>query len=302
MEIQEIREIPIKEFLLRSGHVPVQEKRNALWYSAPYREERTPSFQVNIRKNVWYDYGLGRGGDIFSLAGEFIGSDDFMAQAAHISRVMGGHFDTVVGQRRESTEEQVRKEAYFKNVELRPLYHKALLGYLDERGIDSHIAMSNCEEVKFRLHGKRYFAIGFRNVSGGLEIRNRFFKGCIPPKDVSVILNGASACNLYEGFMDYLSALMLGLHSDKDQLILNSVSNLDKSYRYLDGYGQIHCYLDNDPAGRRTLESLRARYGEKIVDRSGLYAAYKDLNEYLQKKSLQQGINKSNNTLKQKAI
>lgn len=34
--------------------------------------------------------------------------------------------------------------------------------------------MPNCKEIRYTLHGKRYFAIGFRNVSGGYEVRNRF--------------------------------------------------------------------------------------------------------------------------------
>ncbi len=45
---------------------------------APYRGERTPSFRVNVAKQLWYDFGLGKGGDIFTLAGEFLQSDDFM--------------------------------------------------------------------------------------------------------------------------------------------------------------------------------------------------------------------------------
>ncbi len=39
---------------------------------APYRGERTSSFRVNVAKQLWYDFGLGKGGDIFTLAGEFI--------------------------------------------------------------------------------------------------------------------------------------------------------------------------------------------------------------------------------------
>lgn len=289
MEIQEIREIPLSEFLSRLGHEPAAQKGNALWYSAPYREERTPSFQVNVRKNVWYDFGLGRGGDIFTLAGEFIGSDEFRVQAGFISEIWGGKTDTAaVRPKSPSPEIQPWEEACFENVERRSLYHKALLGYLDERGITSDVALPNCEEVRFRLRGKRYFAIGFRNVSGGFELRNRFFKGCIPPKDISCIFNGSATCNLYEGFMDYLSWQMLGLGSYEDHVILNSVSLLARSFGYLDKYERINCYLDNDPAGKRTLDTLRARYAGKITDCSGRYEKYKDLNEYLQKESLQE--------------
>ncbi len=50
MNIEEIRKIPITEFLARMGHEPTARKGNEWWYSAPYREERTPSFRVNILK------------------------------------------------------------------------------------------------------------------------------------------------------------------------------------------------------------------------------------------------------------
>ena len=56
-----------------------------------------------------------------------------------------------------------------------------------------------------------------------------------------------------------------------------------RAYRHLDGYGQIKCYLDNDEAGRRTLETLLTRYGERVSDCSDIYNGYKDLNEHLQR-------------------
>lgn len=73
------------------------QKRNDLWYNAPYREERTPSFKVNKDRNVWFDFGLGRGGDIFTLAGELVRSTDFLTQAKYISDTVGGNFVPIPG-------------------------------------------------------------------------------------------------------------------------------------------------------------------------------------------------------------
>ena len=84
-EIDTIRQMPIADFLARLGHEPVRRSGNELWYIAPYRGERTPSFRVNVAKQLWYDFGLGKGGDIFTLAGEFIGSGDFMEQVKFIA-------------------------------------------------------------------------------------------------------------------------------------------------------------------------------------------------------------------------
>ena len=147
-------------------------------------------------------------------------------------------------------------------------------------------ALAAMWEVRYTLHGKRYFAIGFRNVSDGYELRNRFFKASLSPKDISLMDNGSDTCNLFEGFIDCLSWLELGLGYGDDYLVLNSVSLLERSFPILDRYERVNCYLDRDEAGRRTLEALRKRYADKLVDCSSLYKGYKDLNEYLQHKFL----------------
>ncbi|ERJ83367.1 toprim domain-containing protein [Porphyromonas gingivalis] len=279
MDTRQMREIPIADFLNAMGIHPTKQKGNALWYSAPYRTERTPSFKIDTAKNVWFDFGTGKGGDIFDLAGEFIGSEDFLLRAAFIAK--SGMSPLLVMEQLQRSE---KKEAVFEDIWTRPLLNSRLLGYLEERGINAHVAIPNCEEVRYRVRGKRYYTIGFRNMSGGLELRNRIFKGCIPPKDISLKRNGSDICSVFEGFMDYLSAMQLGIIAS-DWLVLNSVSNVEKALKVLGVYRRIECYLDNDDAGRRTLERLRTDFGEKVIDHSSMYADHKDLNEFLLSKN-----------------
>ena len=281
MDIESMKRFPIEDFLARLGHHPVQRRANAVWFRSPYREEKTPSFKVNPEKNLWYDFGEGKGGNIFALAGEFIRSGDFITQARYVAEVAGMPVQDYKPHNVIDTHRTAGVS--FEDIELLPLQNRALLHYLQERGIPSAIAIANCKEMRYTTHGKRYFAVVFGNGSGGYEIRNPFFKGCVPPKDVTLLPSGSTACNVYEGFMDYLSARALGIGNGEDHLVLNSVSNVARAYRHLDGYGQIKCYLDNDEAGRRTLEALGTRYGERVSDCSGIYGGCKDLNEHLQK-------------------
>jgi DNA primase len=274
-----MREIPIADFLSAMGIHPTKQKGNVLWYSAPYRMERRPSFKVDINRNVWFDFGIGKGGDIFDLAGEFIGSEDFLLRAAFIAR--NGAYPLPIIEHPQRNEE---KEPVFNDIWVRPLQDTRLLGYLEERGINAHVAIPNCEEVRYRVRGKRYYAIGFRNDAGGLELRNRIFKGCIPPKDISLKRNGSDVCAVFEGFMDCLSAMQIDTIAS-DWLVLNSVSNVEKAVKALQGYERIECFLDNDDAGRRTFQRLRADLGKKVFDRSSLYADHKDLNEFLLSKN-----------------
>ena len=270
-----MREIPIADFLNAMGVRPAKQRGQVLWYSAPYRTERTPSFKVDTTKNVWFDFGTGNGGDIFDLAGAFIGSEDFLLRAAFIARSSACPLPVMAQSPRNK-----EREPAFEDIWVRSLQDSKLQDYIEERGIDAHIAIPNCEEVRYRVHGKRYYAVGFRNRSGGMELRNRFFKGCIPPKDISLKRSGADVCAVFEGFMDYLSAMQLGIIAS-DWLVLNSVSNVEKALQVLGDYQRIECYLDNDDAGRRTFQRLQECFGEKVIDRSSLYAGHKDLNEYL---------------------
>lgn len=208
---------------------------------------------------------------------------DFKSQAKFISESLGGIVPEIVFRPKEKCFDTTPgEENCFVNVRIEPLNNKILLNYLKERGICSDVALPNCEEVRYTLHGKRYFSIGFRNISGGYELRSRLFKGSMSPKDISLIDNGSDTCNIFEGFIDYLSWMVLGLGCGDDYLVLNSVALLERSYGFLDKYDRVNCYLDRDEAGRRTLEALRKRYGNKIEDCSSLYKGFKDLNEYLQ--------------------
>ena len=280
-EIDAARRMPLADFLARLGHEPVRKSGNELWYIAPYRGERTPSFRVNVAKQLWYDYGLGKGGDIFTLAGEFLKSNDFMAQAKFIAEAANM---TVAGWGKPAYLPKPT-EPVFEDVEVAPLFRSPLTEYLSERGIPIGVASRHCCRLNYGVRGKRYFAVGFPNMAGGFEVRSRFFKGCVPPKSVSLVKSEdtpSNECLVFEGFMDFLSAETLQVTGNADCLVLNSVANVKKAEELLDGYVRIGCFLDRDEAGRRTLDALARRYGARVTDRSSLYDGCKDLNEYLQ--------------------
>ena len=96
---------------------------------------------------------------------------------------------------------------------------------------------------------------------------------------------------VFEGFMDFLSAVTLGVTGNADCLVLTLSPTWEKAAGLLDGYGRIGCFLDRDEAGRRTLDALAKRYGAHVADRSSLYDGCKDLNEYLQRTTKKQKNN-----------
>ena len=275
MNIDEIRKIPLVEFLNQLGYQPTGRDSKGLWFYSPYRNERKPSFHVNPRKGVWFDFGSGAGGDIFTLAGELCNSSDFIRQAEYIAEKM-----------KMPVEKPYKPVSFieqptFENVKVSKLDSPALLKYLADRGIPRNIAQRWCVQVNYRLHGKDYYAIGFENSAKGFELRNPFYKGSYPPKHITHIANGNARCNVFEGFIDFLSGERLGVNDGFDAVVLNSVANVGKALTVLPDYSVIACYLDNDEAGRAALARLRRELVDKVMDKSALYPDHKDLNDFL---------------------
>ena len=286
MNIQEAKQIRIADYLQSLGYTPVKQQGNSLWYKSPFREETEASFKVNTDRNLWFDYGLGKGGNIIALAEELYASDYVPYLLNKIAERVP-HIRSISFSFR-----QQASEPSFQHLEVGELTHPALLRYLQERGININLARLECKELHFIHNGKPYFAIGFPNVAGGYEVRNRFFKGCIAPKDISYIRQQGEQqeeCLVFEGMMDYLSFLTLRMKNcptmpnldGQDYVVLNSVANVSKAMDVLHGYERIHCLLDNDEAGRNAYLELAREFSGRIRDFSDNYNGHKDLNDYL---------------------
>ena len=288
--IKEIKSIPLASFLSRLGHKPTARKGTRLWYKSPLRQEHTPSFKVETALNCWYDFGLGRGGNIIDLAAELYQSNDL----CYLMRCIADSYPVPSVPTVASSFAPRHSAPSMERFEVVSLEHRALVAYLQERGIPAHIAKANCKEAHYSFNGKPYFAVAFENVNNGWELRNRYFKGCRGRKDISYLPwardDPATECAVFEGFIDYLSSLALGIISGADAIILNSVVNVNKAVPYLNGYADINCYLDNDTAGRTSLAELTAIYGSTMIDRSILYSEFNDLNEFLVTQSFTKNI------------
>ena len=283
--LKEIKSIPLAAFLSQLGHEPAARKGTRLWYKSPLRQEQIPSFKIDTALNSWYDFGLGRGGNIIDLATELYQSTDLR----HLMRCIANSYPVPSVQTVASSFPKRHSAPSVEQFEVVPLEHRALVAYLQERGIPAYIAKAKCKEAHYSVSGKPYFAVAFENVNNGWELRNRYFKGCRGRKDISYLpwsRDGPSTeCVVFEGFIDYLSALTLGIISGADAIILNSVVNVNKAVPYLKGYTAINCYLDNDNAGQTALAELIAIYGSIVIDRSTLYSEFNDLNDFLVNRS-----------------
>ncbi len=261
----------ITDFLQEHGHQPTSVKGNNWWYLSPLRDEHTASFKVDVSKNVWYDFGLGKGGNLRTLVRLLFHDNNNDLSSNHF-------FETKFPM----TRQPKKSDIAFSDITIMELKNHSLLSYLKKRGINEAIAVLYCKEIHYTNRGKRYYAIGFVNRNGGYEVRNAYFKGCISPKDISIIEHGNDDCHVFEGFMDFLS--YVELHGSCDAVVLNSVINVTKALGILDKYHKVYCHLDNDEAGCNATKQIMMACAREVVDASSEYAESKDINEFLCKR------------------
>ena len=288
-DLSRIKRYPIVEYLERKGIKPVRRTPAYDLYRSPFREDTHPSFKVDTEKNLWIDYADGRGGSIIDLYMRLEGctlseairhlgrnTPDYTACSPQRECV---HDTSKLGSIRQAVANGARRLIGISNT--LPLHLQKYL--TEERCINIEKSMPFLRCISYEVRGLHYQAIGFANQSGGYELRNNgSFKGTIAPKDITPIFTDrAEPICIFEGFMDFLSFLSMKEEIISHCLVMNSVSNVARSIRYLNDrqVSSIRTFLDNDEAGRRAMEDF-VKAGFKVEDISVHYRSFKDLNEY----------------------
>ena len=276
MNVLQAKQIKITDYLNSEGISSTKIQGNDFWYCSPIRQETTPSFKVNDHANIWYDHGLGQGGNILDLVMA-------MHHLETVSQALGKLSETTPSSPADSFSFQQQKiSSGIAIVKITPVSNSALVEYIKSRHIDVETARRYCKDVYYTVNGKNYFSVGFRNDSGGYELSNPYFKGSVSPKGITTIRQSKDNCLVFEGFWDFLSFLTIkGIReAQHDVSVLNSVANLPKAIDFIASHKDVYAYLDNDEAGKRTFQELKS-VCKNVSDQSEFYAKNKDLNEYL---------------------
>lgn len=267
--------ISIREILESFSLFPSKENHKTAFYFALDREERTPSLSVDYNKNTAFDFGTGKKYDNVSIV-QAIKRCSVSDALEYLER-----FDYSKPIQRFEKDMNQSPKSNYQILEVKAMDHPSLIQYLKSRKLESQI--SELKEIHYELNGRNYFGIGFKNDSGGYEIRNPHIKICLGKKDITTIENNSKTLRIFEGFTDYLSFKILEHHLEKsasDYLILNSVSMINRATDMVKTYPNIELFLDNDQTGNEVTEILNRRFPE-AEDCRILYRNHKDLNEFL---------------------
>ena len=280
-----IKRYSIVEYLERKGIKPVRRTPSYALYRSPLREEMHPSLKVDTQKNLWIDYAEGRGGSIIDLCMRLEGctlSEAIrrLGQNAPVNDTYSFLNDFAPN----NTQPVMAVNGARRLIEISDTLPPHLQDYLTkERCIDLEKAMPFLKCISYEVRSRLYQAIGFSNLSGGYELRDdKTFKGTIAPKDITPIFTDrAEPVCIFEGFMDFLSFLSMKEEITNHCLVMNSVSNVARTIRYLNDRHLTHirAFLDNDEAGRRAVQDF-IKAGFHVEDMNIHYKDFKDLNEY----------------------
>ena len=284
-DLSRIKRYPIVEYLERKGVKPVRRTAAYALYCSPLREETHPSFKVDTEKNLWIDYAEGRGGSIIDLCMRMEG-----CTLSEAIRRLGqnapdnGTYNFLNDFVPNNPQPAMAVNGARRLIEISDTLSPHLQDYLTkERCIDLEKAMPFLKCISYEVRSRLYQAIGFANLSGGYELRDdKTFKGTIAPKDITPIFTDrAEPVCIFEGFMDFLSFLSMKEEITNHCLVMNSVSNVARTIRYLNDRHLTHirAFLDNDEAGRRAVQDF-IKAGFHVEDMNIHYKDFKDLNEY----------------------
>jgi hypothetical protein len=273
------RNIDLISYLSQQGFKPQRENDRRAYFNSPFRSENYPSFSVDKTTNKWADWGER---DAFGDTIDFVAKYESVTIAQAID-ILVENVDLNKHILPEKTEDTTFGVIIEKVEELSFPY---LIDYLSSRKISVETAKRFCKQITYCFDSRQwnhFFSIGFSNDCEGWELRNPSSKIGSKPKTTTTIKGkNSDKINIYEGFMDFLSAYEIYGESllDNDCLVLNSIVFAPFVADYISNYSEINCYLDNDTAGDDTIDlfmSLEAN----VVDCRGVYQGFKDFNEYL---------------------
>lgn len=277
LSIEEAKKIDITHYLSLLGYNPAKVINVDFWYHSPFREEHEPSFKVNQKLNLWFDHGLGKGGNLidFGILYHNCTVSEFLQKVNINFSLQQPAFL--------HPNKNIATENKIKILEDYPLTSPVLLRYLEERKIPVEIAEQFCLEVRYELNDKNYFGIGFKNNSGGFEIRNPYFKTSSSPKDITTINNGSDEAIVFEGFIDFLSFKTTTKNlpeNGQDFVVLNSVSFFERARLFMENHKHIRLYLDRDLTGINCTQHALS-LSSKYKDESTLYKNHNDFNDWI---------------------
>jgi len=302
MNIEQAKTISIVDLLNKLNIKPAKETYKEAWFLSPWRKEKTASFKVNKKTNTCFDFGhvpsnevvrKKKAWDAVDFACEHLeqtGEPHTVSDALRWLSNMGGLAPFI---QPISVPNEDQEDATLSVIKVRPVIDDKLIRYGESRGITESLTKQWFKQLTIHngKSGKNFIALGFRNIKGGYELRNPFFKGTVGQKTISFIRGSnpeRPGINIFEGAMDYVTVLAkIGVTNlADDTIVLNSTSCLNAATPLILNYPYqyIQSWMDNDTTGEKATAALanfvKTQKEMRLRIMNKLYTRHKDVNAW----------------------
>lgn len=314
LETDQLLSIPIPRILEALGcgtpdSPELSAKKRQGFYLSPFHPEKTPSFHYLAAHNQWHDFSMNLQGGVLDLVCLVKGYDrnssegrrkafEFLKEAFR-GQIVGGFVQPALisSGRTESSGKIIVDSAG-------PVSREHLLAYGEQRCIPRELLKVYFFQVDYHYANrpdKKYYSLGFPNIEQGWNLMNSTSRGkiklctsCAPTlidaRGRFSVEPSSDTVIVCESGFDFASLMALNawMAPPFDVCVLNSLSMLKaggKADQYIARHANVHVMFDHDllsQAGQRHTAELIARYPDRsVIDCSGFYAGFKDINDLL---------------------
>lgn len=289
MNIKFIKDnISIVDFLSKLGYEPKRVRGSEHYYISMIRDSDTdPSLAVNESKGVWNDFGQAKGGNILDLAMELFKTKDVSEVIGKISSLYNKGDSFSFSKQPVKSKGPIVKHIVHAVKDLGN--NDAISQYIASRGVWSAAQRVDFLKEVYYDHvnengtKRRYFGVGWKNESGGYDVRSKYGKICLSKKDILFREQNSDQLNIFEGMFNFLTAVELNGDLLRENLIvLNSLSLINRAIGIINTHSRlknINLFLDNGPGGRKATNFFQIQFPNSI-DRADLYKGYDDFNDF----------------------
>lgn len=304
MNIAQAKKLFSLEDVLR--HMGAVEKsatpdRSEVWYLSPLRDEKTASFKIDNKKQVWHDHGgIGEGGDMLKLVQRYLAGSTGTASVSEALQWLKGCSATTPPEKRNrpsSGQKMVKQEASgeedktFKLVKEKIIFNRSLIAYIQERKLPIDLVRLYAKEVyaKSPKTGKQVFGIGIKNDLGGYDLRGAVgtLKVPVESKAITTLIGShhIDTVNILEGQFDFYTMVHLcGQQENEGVIILHgaklwrhAVERLKNEPRFSQ-VKTVRTWMQNDDTGQLVLAKIAGELqgSYEIQDKTPLYKTVVD--------------------------
>ena len=248
---------------------------------SPFRGEKQGSLKISKKTpDSWRDFGNGKYGDVI----------DFVRELFSLN--LNEAVEYLLSKRNIPIPTYEKIDKGVNPIEIRsvePLSHPKLIEYIISRNIGLNQAKSYLKQLTIVFPNRKnptreHIVLGWKNNSGGYEMRNDFLKVSNAPKDVTNIKGESETENtvgVFEGWPDFLSCLTYYGQQQMpfNCIILNTLSYIEVLLPYIKEKDVIY-YGQNDKPADKALVRIK-EVCESVADMRAMYSDYNDFNDFI---------------------